>query len=247
MQTVGDKGENDSMPDEDTYPASSTDPAIQRLEDLIQRSLPALARPGEDPPEYARSAVEVTPGEAQGFFRAIDAGLFVLERDAQCRPIGLRAGYYCYPLLYRPLNAVNEVILWREWLTHAAAVASLHGDFHYPRYDIALDVDAFDVLVYSRLNQPLLAVEAKKTSKELDRMLAEINTLPRHTWELKCNAPRLSNAAKKYRGLLALRPEFFLAVAPGISRAYAVHYPDDRAVQRAELMPIEGIAAATDP
>ncbi len=76
------------MPDEDTYPASSTDPAIQRLEDLILRSLPALARPGEDPPEYARSAVEVTPGEAQGFFRAIDAGLFVLERDARCRPIG---------------------------------------------------------------------------------------------------------------------------------------------------------------
>ncbi len=78
-------------------------------------------------------------------------------------------------------------------------------------------------------------------------MLAEISTLQRQTWELRCNAPRLSNAAKKYRGLLALRPEFFLAVAPGISRAYAVHYPDDRAVQRAELIPIERIAAATDP
>ena len=64
--------------------------------------------------------------------------------------------------------------------------------------------------------------------------------------EPRCNAPPLSNAAKKYRGLLALRPKFFLAVAPGISRAYAVHYPDDRAVQTAELISIEGIPAATD-
>ena len=71
--------------------------------------------------------------------------------------MGLRGGYYCYELLYRPLNAENRVRLWREWLTHAAAVASMHLDFHYPRYDIALDVDAFDVLVYSHLNQPLVA------------------------------------------------------------------------------------------
>jgi hypothetical protein len=200
-------------------------------------SLPALARPGEDAPEYLQPAVEITPEEAQGFFRAIDSRLFELEPDAQCRPVGLRAGYYCYELLYRPLKAGSEVRLWREWLTHAGAVASLHLDYRYPRYEIALDVDAFDVLAYSPLNQPLLAVEAKKSSKELDRMLAEMSGL---------QPPLLSNAAKKYRGLLALRPEFFLAVAPGISRAYAVHYPDDRAVQRAELIPIEGIPAATD-
>jgi hypothetical protein len=219
---------------------------MRRLEDLLMRSLPALARPGEDPPEYARPKVEVTPEEAQGFFRAIDAGLFELEQDGQCRPVGMRAGYYCYPLLYRPLKAENRVILWREWLTHAAAVASLHLDFHYPRYNIALDVDALDILVYSPSNQPLVAVEAKQSSKLLERMLAEISTLQRHGLELRCNAPPLSNAAKKYRGLLALRPEFFLAVAPGISRAYAVHYPDDRAVQTAELISIEGIPAATD-
>lgn len=232
------------MPDEETPPASLTDPVLQRLEDLILHALPALARPGEDPPRYARSKIEVTSEEAHGFFRAVDAGLFELEPDGQCRPVGLRAGYYCYELLYRPLNAVNEVILWREWLTHAAAVASLHGDYHYPSYDIALDVDAFDVLVYSPSNQPLVAVEAKKTSRELDRMLEEIAKLQRQGLELRCNAPRLSNAAKKYRGLLALRPQFFLAVAPGISRPFAVRYPESRAVQGAELVPIAAIPAA---
>jgi hypothetical protein len=65
----------------------------------------------------------------------------------------------------------------------------------------------------------LIAAEAKKSSKELDSMLAEMIGLHEQKWELRCNTPRLSNAAKKYRGLLALRPKFFLAVAPGVSRA----------------------------
>jgi hypothetical protein len=63
------------------------------------------------------------------------------------------------------------------WLTHAAAVASLHLDYGYPCDDIALDVDAFDILVYSRSNQPLIAVEAKKTEKELEAMLAGMKGL----------------------------------------------------------------------
>jgi hypothetical protein len=92
---------------------------------------------------------------------------------------------YCYPLLERPLKQVNRVRLWREWLTHAAAPAILHFDYGYPLHDIALDVDAFDVLVCSPSNQPLVAVEVKKTSKELDRMLEEMRALERPGWDLE--------------------------------------------------------------
>lgn len=198
---------------------------LWRLDQLIHRCLPALTRTGESPPDYSRPKRDVTPGEAMGFFRAIDRGFFDVEPDGRCRPLGLRAGYYCYPLLYRPLRAENRVILWREWLTHAAVVASLHLDYRYPRRDIALDVDAFDALVYSPSNQPLIAVEAKKTAAELEKMLAELNAFQGRTWELRCDAPRLSNAAKKFRGLLALRPKYFLAVAPGDSYAYQIGYP----------------------
>lgn len=179
--------------------------------------------------------------EARGFLRAIDNRFFEMEPDGQCGPVGLRQGYYCYGLLYRPLKAGNEVLLWREWLTHAATVASLHLDYGYPCDDIALDVDAFDILVYSRSNQSLIAVEAKKTEKELDAMLAVMKALELTGLEVKCNQPRLSNAAKKFRSLRAIRPEFFLAAAPGVERHYELRHRVDGTPKTAELIPIERI------
>jgi hypothetical protein len=227
-----------------TIASSSTDAAVRRLEDLIAKCLPALAMPGDDPPDYLPPTSAITTEEAHGFFRAIDAGLFELNDKGQCRPCGMRPSTgYCYPLLERPNKAQNRVRLWREWLTHAAAPASLYLDYGYPLHDIALDVDAFDVLVYSPLNQPLVAVEVKKTSAELDAMLREMRALERQSWELKYQV-RPSNAAQKFRSLLALRPVFFLAIAPGVSRAFAATYPDDRTEQTAELTAIERIPSA---
>jgi hypothetical protein len=201
--------------------------------------------PGGDPPEYVPPKPAITAEEADGFFRAIDAGLFELSEKGRCRPRRMRPSTgYCYPLLERPVKTENRVRLWREWLTHAAAPAILHLDYAYPLHDIALDVDAFDVLVYSPSNQPLVAVEVKKTSKELDKMLEEMRALEQPGWELKYDI-RPSNAAQKFRSLLALRPVYFLAAAPaGVSQAYAVSYPDDRGIQTAELTAIERIPSA---
>lgn len=222
---------------------SSGDSSVDRLDRLIDDCVPLFARPGE-PPVFVAPTVPVTPEEAEGFLRAIDCGLFVVEPDGQCRPVGLRQGYYCYELLYRPSKARNEVRLWREWLTHAAVVARLHLDYGYPTDDLALDVDAFDVLVYSPTNQPLIAVEAKKTAGELEKMVSEMLELEPTGFELQWNQPKLSNAANKFRGLLALRPNFFLAVAPGVERAYAVRYPTDRAPKTLQLSQIERIPSA---
>jgi hypothetical protein len=236
--------ENQEVGNGNTSTASSTDSAVRRLEDLIANCLPALAPPGGDPPEYQPPISSITSEEAQGFFRAIDAGIFDLSDKGRCRPRGMRPSTgYCYPLLERPDKAKNTVRLWREWLTHAAAPAALHLDDGYPLHDIALDVGAFDVLVYSPLNQPLVAVEVKKTSAELDAMLKAMRALERQRWELKYDA-RLSNAEQKFRSLLALRPEFFLAIAPGVERAYAVSYPDDRTIPTLELSAIERIPSA---
>lgn len=222
--------------------ASTEGTATARLESLVRNCLGALAPTGGDPPSYVHP--EVTAEEATAFFRAIDSGLFVVEPDGQCRSQGLRAGYYCYPLLYRPQNAVNAVILWREWLTHAGVAAALHLDYGYPVDDIALDVDAFDVLVYSRSNRVHLAVEAKKSTKELDAMLAAMKTLEGKPWLTQCNAPRLTNAAKKFRGLVALRPRFFLAVCPTMSHAYEVRCSRVAGGQTVEMAEIDAIPGA---
>jgi hypothetical protein len=72
------------MPNENAASPFSTDPAVRRLEDLIAKRLPALAIPGHDAPEYIRP--KITAEEAHGFLRAIDAGLFELSDNGQCRP-----------------------------------------------------------------------------------------------------------------------------------------------------------------
>ena len=122
----------------------------------------------------------------------------------------------------------------------------MHLDYGYPLHDIALDVGAFDVLVFSPLNRPLIAVEAKKSSAGLNTMLKQMTTFKPEMWELRSHVP-LSNSVKKYRSLLTLRPKYFLAVAPDDSRAYSVSYPDDGSVQAAELTAIDRIPATSRP
>ncbi len=48
-------------------------------------------------------------------------------------------------------------------------------------------------------------------------MLAGMKGLERTGLEFKCNQKRLSNREKKFRGLLAICPQFFLAIAPALS------------------------------
>jgi hypothetical protein len=97
--------------------------------------------------------------------------------------------------------------------------------------------------VYSPANQPLVAVEVKKNIAELNRLLAELHALEGEPFELSCGM-RLSNSAKKFRSLLALRPTYLLAVAPTLQCAFAVSYAEDRRVHSAVLVEFSDIPAA---
>ena len=218
-------------------PASVEDP-LRRLDELIVQVLPLLARPGLGPPTCRPPAEPITVGEASGFLRALDAGLFELGGNGLFRPRRMRpSNAFCYSLFNWYSKPENTVSLWREWLTHGAAPAILHLDHGYPLHDIALEVDAFDLLVYSPLNQPHIAVEVKKSQAELDRMLGKMHSLTQ--LRLPASYRRLANYEQKYRGLLALRPSYFLALAPGISRCFEVCYPPDRTSASVSLQTIE--------
>lgn len=82
-------------------------------------------------------------------------------------------------MLFRPTKSYPDVQLWREWLTHAAAVARLHLDYGYPKNNVSLDEDSFDVVVHGRHNEPFIAVEVKKTMRELDKMIERLLELSR--------------------------------------------------------------------
>ena len=142
------------------------------------------------------------------------------------------------------LNAENSVILWREWLTHAAAVASLHLDFHYPRYDIALDVDALDILVYSPSNQPLVG----RGEAELEAIGKDVGG-GQHASEAGVRTPVQRSATLERGEEVPWSTRASPRVLPS-SRSWDLTglcgaYPDDRAAQTAELISIEEIPAAT--
>jgi hypothetical protein len=213
--------------------------AVARLEALIAAAIPALETRHGRSLEYRQPVPAVTEGEALGFFRAVDAGFFEVEDDALCIPRLMRPSTgFSYPLLQLPTKTGSIITLWREWLTHASLPALLHFDLDYPRHEIALDVDAFDALTFSKENQPWIAVEAKKTIAELETTVKEMTALVQQPFKLR-RAPRLSNSEQKARSLLALRPRFFLAVAPERSSAFSVRYPPDPNAATAILEPVE--------
>ncbi len=223
--------------------------AVPRLHALITRWRAAFERlhPGWNPERpKAFDPDELDPEVAAGYLRAIgeeldgDPLFDVIDDCGTCRPQGLRAAY-CYELIFERDKKKQLFTLWKEWLVHAAAVGKLHYDLDYPRDRIAVEVDAFDALVYSSENAPLIAAEAKRSADEVIAILATMEKWQGKDFELRCREPcspnggnvshQLSNAEKKVRGLLALRPRYFWATGPGISSTFNVSYPTPQRIE----------------
>jgi hypothetical protein len=200
------------------------------------------------PEDYVKPE-QITEEEARGFLRAVDAGVFEIGRYGHCYPRGMRPSISSPPGFLDWFDKRGgKVMVWREWLTHAATPLMLHEEYGYPLHDIALEVDggAFDVLVYSAFNQPFIAVEVKKRVKELDVLISNLHALEGKPFEVTFTK-RLTNAEQKFRGLLSLRPVYFLGVAPTVPpRAFKVSYPSDPATQTAELVEIDNIPTAEE-
>jgi hypothetical protein len=214
--------------------------SLARLDAAIAAALPVLEATLGRELTYVPPKTPVTEREVAGFYRAVDGGFFDLEDDLLCIPRRMRPSTgFCYPLISPESRTSSVVGIWREWLTHASLPAILHFDLGHPSHDIALDVDAFDALVFSADNQPLIAVEAKKTTGELEKTVREMTSLLQQPFRLRRSPPRLGNSEQKARSLLAPRPRFFLAVAPEVSVAFAAHYPPDPVEATALLEPLE--------
>ena len=67
-------------------------------------------------------------------------------------------------------------------------------------------------------------------------MLIVMTNLQDHFRETPCGV-HPSNAGKKFRSLLALRPTYFLAAAAGARHCFAINYKDNGA----KLQPARGI------
>jgi hypothetical protein len=227
-----------------TSSASDSD-AVARLETLIRDDwFDAYMRryhPGEQG-VYVPGAID--PHVAQGFLRGLDAGLFPVEDGEVEWPGPTPEGWpkASTPNVYwegRKDQLPRPISAGREALVTVAAVSDLHLDYGWPLDRIRIESPAkegagryaLDFLVLGPHDEAILAGEAKRSGRDLDRVLEEIQAcaaMGRHSID-DCHPskPDRLGSHRKFGGLMAFQPPCFWAVAEGYRRAFLVTYPGE--------------------
>jgi hypothetical protein len=125
----------------------------------------AAATPGADSARY-NPMRPLTVAEEEGFLRAYEGRDRVVEVDGtgRCTFPGFRTSG-SYGLFYRDSTRSSDptILLWREFLTQAAAAAELVRKYKWPRRLLGVEVDnRDDVVVFDRAGAPIVVVEAKE-------------------------------------------------------------------------------------
>jgi hypothetical protein len=169
------------------------------------------------------------PDEAAGFFRALNAGIVSVSDSGRCTlPTVHRAtARPTEPCLFSRRRDGSIYLAWREYITQVGAVASLILDYGWPTSLVALDPRTleFDVGGFAspaRDAWMVVAGETKKTQRELDRLMVQIDAASRSA-DMSVRQT-VTDGQKKYRGILKERPKYFWAVAPGARRSFRVIY-----------------------
>lgn len=181
--------------------------------------------------------------EAEGFIRAIDASIVIVNEIGGCK----------LPNLHRADTKPTEVsslfsnkknheiyLAWREYITQIGAVTSLCIDYKWPIELVALDPRdwTFDVAGFETTQKNsymIIAGETKKTEKELIKLLSEMTEAMKNKLSLLELADTKKDGYKKYRGLLKEKPLYFWASAPGINKYYKLSYLSQEFVKMIEV------------
>lgn len=176
---------------------------------------------------YRPSSNTVRAVDARDFLRAIDNGLVT----------DLGGGRFSFPqsratevIFWEGAKAATPrpITIWLEPVITIAAIARLRFDYGWPLHCLGTQSEdwAFDIIAFRPSeSHEYIAGEVKKTSKELDQLLAEM--------EISCingtlgyePSPKRINAHKKWLGLCRCRAPIFWAVGPnGDSRVFKVTY-----------------------
>jgi hypothetical protein len=174
--------------------------------------------------------------EALHFLRAFDAGIVKIGPIGECSLPGVHRATRnpTQPCLIGYLKTKGTIYFpWREYITQVGALARLVLDYGWPLELVALDPRAgqtFDVAAFSSVKKEahmIVAVETKKTPKELASLLGQMMTAS--NGRIPATLSKARDGEKKYRGLLVEEPPYFWAVAPSRSVAYSVTYEREHA------------------
>lgn len=170
---------------------------------------------------------KVSEYDARYFLMAIKAGL--VEHQG--------CGHYTAPLsqtfeqfFWEGPKAVQpqRFTLWVEPIITVAGLARLHFDHGWPRCLLATQPRgwAFDLAAFHPDSQTILiACEVKKTSKEIEDLLAFMGDFARNPAASEPKTGKVRNAYKKILGLRKHQPQFFWALGPNChSEVFQVEY-----------------------
>jgi len=171
----------------------------------------------------------VTPLDARDFMRALDHKIVIDLGGCKFRMPRSRATEVIF---WEGAKAATPrpITLWLEPVITIAAMARLHLDYGWPLDCLGTQSEKweFDVMVFKLqdLHNEYIAGEVKKTSKELDELLINMQLSCVEGTLDYCSASQArKNAHNKWLGLQRCRAPLFWALGPGgDSRLYEVSY-----------------------
>lgn len=187
----------------------------------------------------ASSITKLDEFDALWFMRAIDAGVvsesggfFVASRSAAKEQIFWEGAKNVIP---RPIT------LWVEPIITIGALARLNSEFGWPIVNLGAQsiTWAFDLVCYeSGSNREIIVCEVKKTVKEIEHLLAYMNSYcGKASLELEPEHSAKRNAYRKVQGIRRTWPTFFWALGPcGNGKAFSVQR--EKGTEMFRLVPV---------
>ena len=185
----------------------------------------------------------LTGNDARDFLRAVDHR--VVSNDSRQR-LRMAHGKSSETLFWEGSKEFNSrrITLWLETVITVAAGGRLHLDYGWPIESLGMQSkdDAFDLMAFKPPDfaNEYIAVEIKKTSRELDVILKNLTNCCAGEHDASCysNGKR-RNAHRKWVALQARNPCLFWAVGPSpASRLFEVLVAADGSV-RLQAVPTE--------
>lgn len=159
----------------------------------------------------------LTEEDARDFLRALDHGVVTFgERQRLQMAHGMKSE----TLFWEGLRDVERrpISLWLESVITVAVGARLHLDYGWPVDSLGMQSKdaAFDVMAYHApdFDNEYVAVEVKKTSREVDELLRNLTKCCAGEHDPSCLDCKRKNAHRKWVALQARKPPLFWAVGP---------------------------------
>jgi hypothetical protein len=168
----------------------------------------------------------LTDQDAHDFLRALDSGV-VMFADRQ--RLKMAHGLASETLFWEGERKITPrpISLWLETVITVAAAGRLHLDYGWPAECLGMQSKggAFDLMAFKPPDfvNEYVAVEVKKTSRELDRLLANLTKCGEGEHDASCDKGTRMNAHRKWIALRARRAKLFWTVGPNAdSRLFEV-------------------------